>query len=512
MNVEKFIEPEESQETFELKRMFKIKDNLILSGILKNEKLFEKTIPVLSEELFEENASKDVFSFVKKYYETFSKIPNLEALRIQFVNTKKKDKISNAFYEKLIEDISKIEPAEHDFMLSEIEEWIKYRKYMNVLLTASDISIEGNLDYELPKKIEEALSFSFSQEIGLEINDAEKIWDSLAEREKKIPFSLPILNQITNNGVASKTLNVLLSSSSGGGKTLIMCFLAGEYYRSGKNVLYLTAEMSEKRIYERILANLLDIEINALMILGKEKFVEKVKQIDEKSSGRLVVKEFPTCSANCNDIRTLLKELEVKQNFVPDVIFLDYLNIFSSVRFKKNENMYVTVKGITEEFRGLLVEKELIGWTATQGNRSAIDMDDMSQKNVSESLGVVHTADFMLGVISNDNLNNIGQYKLKQLKNRYNGISGFETFYISVDKAKMRLVDNINKLQQVQTPVLPQIKLKNISSSLDNDKTQKEKQTKQTTTKSTESEKTNEKEEKIELGFKIKERKKRVVL
>lgn len=441
------------------------KDELILAGILRDEALFHEVMPYLDVAYFSEEVSREIFSFIRDYWDEFKALPNLEALRWKFYETQKRSKAAVDFYRKILEEISQ-EAADPKFTSREIESWIRFRKYYIVLDEAVEaVSEDTDLkttDPDLPQKIQDALTFSFSRDVGLEIESAEKIWDSFSEREEKTPFSLPIFNEITNNGVASKTLNVFLSSASGGGKTLAMCFLAGEYYRAGKNVLYVTAEMSEKRIYERILANLLDTEINALMLLGKEKFIKRLKAVDDSTPGRLVVKEFPTCSADCGDIRILLKDLAAKQKFKPDVLFLDYLNIFNSTRYKRNENMYVTVKGITEEFRGLLVEHELIGWTATQGNRSAIDMDDMSQKNVSESLGVVHTADFMLGIISNQALNNIGQYKMKQLKNRYNGINDYETFYVTADKPKMRLVDNISKAQQAQqrSALVPGIRLK----------------------------------------------------
>ena len=295
----------------------------------------------------------------------------------------------------------------------------------------------------LPEILSDALGVSIDPHIGHDfIEDYEDRFEFYHRKEEKIPFDLQLLNVITNGGLSKKTLNIIISGT-GAGKSLTMCHMASANLTMGYNVLYITMEMAEERIAERIDANLLNTDINDLHLLSKESYESKMKALGNETNGKLVIKEYPTASAHAGHFRHLLNELKLKKSFIPDVIYIDYLNICSPARIRNgsNVNTYTFVKAIAEELRGLAVEFKVPVISATQTTRDAYDSSDVGLKDTSESFGLPATADFMFALTSGDELADLSQYMIKQLKNRYADPNRFRKFVIGVDRAKMRLYD-----------------------------------------------------------------------
>jgi len=295
----------------------------------------------------------------------------------------------------------------------------------------------------IPKLLSDALAVSFDNSIGhdyLEETDAR--YEYYHKKENKIPFDLDYFNKITKGGLSTKTLNVILAGT-GVGKSLFMCHVAAGCMAQGKNVLYITMEMAEERIAERIDANLLNVTMDELMVLSKDSYIKKVNRVREKTTGKLIIKEYPTASASSTHFRTLLNELNLKRSFIPDIIFVDYLNICCSARLKagSNINSYTYVKAIAEELRGLAVEYDVPLVTATQTTRSGFNSSDPGMEDVSESFGLPATADMMFALISSDELEELNQIMVKQLKNRYSDLTYHKRFTIGVDRSKMKLYD-----------------------------------------------------------------------
>jgi archaellum biogenesis ATPase FlaH len=315
---------------------------------------------------------------------------------------------------------------------------------MNAMMNSLEIMKNkgGKLDKgSIPKLLSDALSVSFDPNVGHDYTeDSDMRFELYHKVDEKIPFDLEYFNKITKNGVSKKTLNIILAGT-GVGKSLIMCHFAASYLNSGKNVLYITLEMSEEKIAERIDANLMNINLDDIITTTKEQYDRKIKAIKNKTNGKLIIKEYPTAGASVLHFKGLLNELFLKKNFKPDVIFIDYLNICASSRYKAGVGLYEYVKGIAEELRGLAIEHQVPIWSATQTNREGFVSSDPGLQNTSESFGLPATADFMIAVVSNEELEKLGQYIITQLKNRYSDLNKNKRFVVGVEKSKMRLHD-----------------------------------------------------------------------
>jgi len=360
------------------------------------------------------------------------------------------DRLNDEQYRHAIEILPNIFTAEAenlDWLIDRTEKWCQDRAVYNSIMESISI-IDGKHQTlsknAIPDILSKALGVTFDTNIGHDyLENVEGRYDFYHEQEERIPFDLDLFNQITKGGIPNKTLNIALAGT-GVGKSLFMCHCAGAALSMGRNVLYITMEMAEERIAERIDANLLNIPIDQLENLSKQMFTDKVSQIQAKTNGRLIIKEYPTGQANASHFRALLNELKLKKNFVPDMIYIDYLNICSSSRMKAmggSINSYTYIKSIAEELRGLAVEFDVPVMSATQTTRGGYGNDDVGLEDTSESFGLPATADLMFALISNDELSNNGQILIKQLKNRYNDVGSNQRFVVGVDRSKMRLFD-----------------------------------------------------------------------
>ena len=337
------------------------------------------------------------------------------------------------------------EETPHDFLVDETEKWCKDRAIYNAVMESIQIIDKSSSREkgEIPEILKDALSVSFDQHIGHDfIEDSDERFISYNTVEDKLPFDLEMMNKITKGGLPNKTLNVIMAGT-GVGKSLFMCHCAANNLMMGKNVLYISMEMSEEKIAERIDANLMNLPIQELSNLPKEMYDKKVKSIRDKTTGKLIVKEYPTASAHTGHFRHLLQELNLKKDFLPDIIYLDYLNICASSRMKASSsvNSYTMVKSIAEELRGLAVEFKLPIMTATQTNRQGFTSTDVGLEDTSESFGLPATADLMVALISTEELEELDQIMVKQLKNRYNDPTYYRRFIIGVDRSRMKLYD-----------------------------------------------------------------------
>jgi replicative DNA helicase len=347
---------------------------------------------------------------------------------------------------EIIPEIFKIEEIDDEWLYNKTEKWCQDRALFNAVMESISIIDGKHQDLTknaLPDILTKALSVSFDTNIGHDyLENVESRYDFYHSEEEKVPFDLEMLNLITKGGLSNKSLNIALAGT-GVGKSLFMCHVAAGALSAGKNALYITMEMSEERIAERIDANLLDIPIGELDTLSKDHFVERVGTLKKKTNGKLIVKEYPTGSANANHFRALLNELKLKKSFVPDIIFIDYLNICASSRIKMggSTNSYTYIKAIAEELRGLAVEFDLPIVSATQTTRTGYSSSDPGLEDTSESFGLPATADLMFALVSNEELDAQGQIMVKQLKNRYNDPNNNKRFVIGIERAKMRLYD-----------------------------------------------------------------------
>ena len=419
-------------------------EQTILSNFFYNEEYTRKVIPFVREEYFSNRTEAILFNEVFKFIEKYNNLPTKDAISIE-LNSKKD--INEEEFKLLRNYISTIQPIESDiqWLVDTTEKFCKDRAVHNAVLTG--IKILDNKDKKqtpeaIPHILSEALAVSFDKSVGHDyIEDADSRFKFYHTKEKKYQFDLDYMNRITKGGVPSKTLNIALAGT-GVGKSLFMCHCASAYLTQGLNVLYITLEMAEERIAERIDANLLDVSMEDLHVMSKDMYDTRMKKITDKTSGQLIIKEYPTASAHSGHFKALINELALKKSFKPDVVFIDYLNICASARFKGgNINSYTMVKSIAEELRGLAVEHDVPIFSATQTTRSGFTSTDIGLEDTSESFGLPATADFMFALISNDELEALGQMKVKQLKNRYNDPSSNRSFIIGVDRSKMRLFD-----------------------------------------------------------------------
>ena len=427
-----------------------------LRNLIHNEDYTRKVLPFLKSEYFQDRSERVVFSEIQKFISQYNKRPTKETLQIDL--NKRKD-LNEDEYNKIVELISTLDPqdVDLDWLVNTTEKFCKDRAVHNAVMEGIHI-IDGKDKKHTPEAIPEilrdALSVSFDNAVGHDyLLDIEKRFDYYHKRETKIPFDLDFFNKVTKGGLPTKTLNVALAGT-GVGKTLFMCHQAASALAQNKNVLYITMEMAEERIAERIDANLLNISMEDLHMLNKKLFNDKITQLQSKTTGTLIIKEYPTASAGANHYRALVNELALKRTFKPDIIFIDYINICASSRFKagSNVNSYTYIKAIAEELRGLAVELDVPIVTATQTTRGGFVSTDIGLEDTSESFGLPATADFMFALISSEELEKAGQMLVKQLKNRYNDPTMNRKFMIGVDRTRMKLFDIEQQAQNIIQP------------------------------------------------------------
>ena len=427
-------------------------ENTIISSLFFNEDYTRKVLPFVKEEYFGNRVEQLLYGEIFKFVEKYNNLPTKDAMLIEL--GQRKD-INEEELNHLKDYVNQIENTESDekWLTETTEKFCKDRAVHNAVL--SGIKILDGKDKKqsaeaIPHILSDALAVSFDKSVGHDyIEDAEDRFKWYHTKEKRYQFDLDYMNRITKGGVPSKTLNIALAGT-GVGKSLFMCHLASSYLLQGLNVLYITLEMAEERIAERIDANLLDTSMDDLHNLPKDIYDSKITKLQGKTAGQLIIKEYPTASAHTGHFKSLINELALKRSFRPDVIFIDYLNICASSRFKGgNISSYFYIKAIAEELRGLAVEFDVPIFSATQTTRTGYVSTDIGLEDTSESFGLPATADFMFAIISNEELEKLGQLKIKQLKNRYNDPSMNRAFIVGVDRSKMKLFDVSNQGQNL---------------------------------------------------------------
>ena len=420
-------------------------ETTILRNLLFNNDFCRKVLPFIKTEYFENIHERIVFEEICNFIVSYDDLATKEVLLIE---TEKRTDITEDTYKTICEYIHNLDnsPADKNWLIDITERWCRDRAIYLALMESikiADGQNEKKSRDSIPSILQDALAVSFDNHIGHDyLNDYEERYESYHRKEEKIPFDLDYFNKITKGGIPNKTLNIALAGT-GVGKSLFMCHMASSVLLQGRNVLYITLEMAEERIAERIDANLLNVNIKDIEELPKKVFETKVNSISKKTQGTLIIKEYPTASAHTGHFKSLLNELSLKKSFRPDIIFIDYLNICSSSRFKSgsNINSYTLVKSIAEELRGLAVEFNVPIMSATQTTRSGFGSSDVELTDTSESFGLPATADLMFALISTEELEGLGQIMVKQLKNRYNDPTIFKRFVVGIDRAKMRLYD-----------------------------------------------------------------------
>jgi replicative DNA helicase len=419
-------------------------ENLILSSLIHNTEYARAVLPFVKDEYFRDQSERNVFNIINEFYKNYNAAPNTDALVIELQNSNLKE---NEYKEQygLVQEL-KPSDVQADWLLVETEKFCKDRAVYNAILASIGI-IDGkdknHSQDSIPTILQEALAVGFDNRVGHDyIEDAADRFDFYHKVENRIPFDLDLFNKITNGGLPNKTLNVVLAGT-GVGKSLFMCHVAASALSQNKNVLYITLEMAEERIAERIDANLMNITLDDLKDLPRPIFESRVAKLNETIAGKLIIKEYPTAGAHAGHFRNLLKELQLKRDIRPDIIIIDYLNICASSRFKAgaNINSYTLVKSIAEELRGLAVEYDVPILSATQTTRGGYGNTEVELTDTSESFGLPATVDFMFALISTEDLEAMNQLMVKQLKNRYNDPTVNKKFVIGVDRAKMRLYD-----------------------------------------------------------------------
>ena len=442
-------------------------EQTVLRNLLTNEEYMRRVLPFIQPEYFE-GVYQQLFREVAKFVAKYNKLPNGETFKIELDES---HGFSDEQYRHAVEilpEIFKKDEADETWLYNRTEKWCQDRALFNAIMESISV-IDGKHQKltkdALPDILQKALAVSFDTNIGHDY--LENVLERYAfyhEQEERIPFDIDLLNQITKGGIPNKTLNIALAGT-GVGKSLFMCHLAASALTLGKNVLYITMEMSEERIAERIDANLLDIPIDQIENMSQEMFSNAVNRLKTKTNGKLIIKEYPTGQANANHFRALLNELKLKKGFVPHMIMIDYLNICASARMKMggSVNSYAYIKAIAEELRGLAVEFNLPVISATQTTRTGYSNSDPGLEDTSESFGLPATADLMFALVSNEELESQGQIMIKQLKNRYNDPNKNKRFIVGIDRSKMRLFDADNTDQNLvdDTPVFDKTDINN---------------------------------------------------
>ena len=429
-------------------------EQTILSGLLHNEDYMRRVVPFLSDDYFDDFSEKSVYKSIINYISDYNGVPTKEALRISI---EEKSNISDDQYQSISQIITALdydEKTDIEWLVDKTEKFCQDKAIYNAV-RESILVLDGqhkDLDKgSIPELLSNALGVSFDQAIGHDfLEQPEERFEFYHTKEDKIAFDLDLFNKITKGGLSRKSLSIALAGT-GVGKTLFMTHCASANLMAGKNVLYITMEMAEEKISERIDANLMNTTMDSLQDMPKDVFMKRVKKVKDKTTGKLIVKEFPTASAGSAHFRHLLNELKLKKNFTPDMVYIDYLNICTSSRMKAgaNVNSYTMIKAIAEELRGLAVEFNVPILSATQTTRTGYSSSDLNLEDTSESFGLPATADFMFGLISTEELEGLGQLMVKQLKNRWGDTNYLKRFIIGLDRSKMKLFDAEDSAQDL---------------------------------------------------------------
>jgi archaellum biogenesis ATPase FlaH len=429
-------------------------EQTILSGLLHNEDYMRRVVPFLSDDYFDDFSEKSVYKSIIGYISDYNGVPTKEALRISI---EEKSNISDDQYQSISQIITALdydEKTDIEWLVDKTEKFCQDKAIYNAV-RESILVLDGqhkDLDKgSIPELLSNALGVSFDQAIGHDfLEQPEDRFEFYHTKEDKIAFDLDLFNKITKGGLSRKSLSIALAGT-GVGKTLFMTHCASANLMAGKNVLYITMEMAEEKISERIDANLMNTTMDSLQDMPKDVFMKRVKKVKDKTTGKLIVKEFPTASAGSAHFRHLLNELKLKKNFTPDMVYIDYLNICTSSRMKAgaNVNSYTMIKAIAEELRGLAVEFNVPILSATQTTRTGYSSSDLNLEDTSESFGLPATADFMFGLISTEELEGLGQLMVKQLKNRWGDTNYLKRFIIGLDRSKMKLFDAEDSAQDL---------------------------------------------------------------
>ena len=421
-------------------------EQTILANLIHNEQYTRKVLPFIKGDYFSDRTERTIFEEIQKFVDKYNDLPNQNALEVELDSRKDLNEDDYKRVLSVVKDLQKDDDVIFDWLVETTEDFCKDKAVYNAIVDG--IAIIDGKDKKrgvdaLPSILTDALAVGFDNRVGHDyLHDTDARYEFYHKVEEKIPFDLDFFNRITKGGLPQKTLNIALAGT-GVGKSLFMCHMTANCLNQGRNVLYITLEMAEERIAERIDANLMNISIDDLHELPKQMYDDKIKSIQQRTNGQLIIKEYPTASAHSNHFRGLIKELAIKKSFKPDIIFVDYLNICASSRFKANGNVnsYMYIKAIAEELRGLAVETNVPIMSATQTTRSGFSNTDIGLEDTSESFGLPATADLMFALISNEELDDLNQIAVKQLKNRYNDPTINKRFVIGIDRAKMRLSD-----------------------------------------------------------------------
>jgi len=428
-------------------------EQTILKNLIQSEEFARKCVPFIKSEYFADTEERTVFNEIYDYFQKYTKPPTVEALLINLDNNTSLNENIAKGSKTIVDKIGKEkDQTPSDWLIDETEKWCKDRAiYIAVMDSIEVIDKKSQRSTgEIPELLKDALSVSFDTHIGHDVlEDTDERFEFYHTEEEKIPFDLEYFNKITKGGLPNKTLNIVLAGT-GVGKSLFMCHQASSCLMMGKNVLYITLEMSEERIAERIDSNTMNIPMKELPDLSKKMYDKKVEKLKNKTKGKLIVKEYPTAAAHVGHFRHLLQELDIKKDFQPDIIFIDYLNICASHRIRPGSgaNSYTLVKSIAEELRGLAVEYDVPLVSATQTTRSGYGSTDIGLEDTSESFGLPATADLMFALITSDELEELDQLVVKQLKNRYNDPTIFKRFVIGIDRSRMKLYDCEQEAQE----------------------------------------------------------------
>ena len=416
---------------------------LILGSLLHNEEYTRKVLPFLEEEYFDSLENKLIYRTIDTYIKDYNSVPTKDALRLSLEESRSVSEEQFEVVSKTINELSYDDKNSEDWLLDKTETFCQDKALYNAIRTSIGVmdSNDSKLDKgSIPKLLQDALGVSFDNSVGHDfLENVDERYEFYHHKEARLEFDIDLLNTVTKGGLPRKSLNIILAGT-GVGKSLAMCHFAASNFMHGKNVLYITMEMAEERIAERIDANLLDASIDEIHTMPKDVFEKKINRLKSKTTGKLIIKEYPTASAGSGHFRHLLNELKLKKNITPDIIYIDYLNICTSSRIKANAmaNSYTLIKSIAEELRGLAVEFNVPIVSATQTTRSGFSSSDVGLEDTSESFGLPATADFMVALIATEELEQLGQIMIKQLKNRWGDPNSNKRFVIGIDRSRMR--------------------------------------------------------------------------
>ena len=446
-------------------------EQTILSNLLLNDEYYRKVYPYLKEDYFEDITLRKVFQTFVTYVEQYKEPPSVEALKLSIDKRKDLNEDQYKDAQSEVSSISRDDTTDMQFLIDETERFCQDRDLYNSIRSSINI-LEGEgegLDKgSIPQLLSDSLSISFDTSVGHDfLEESEDRYEYYHRKEERIPFDIDILNKITKGGLPRKSMTVLLATT-GGGKSLLKCHMAANALMYGNNVLYITMEMAEEEIGRRIDANIMDVTLDEVSTTPRHVFEKRMGRYKSKTTGKLIVKEYPTGSAHTGHFRHLLNELRMKKGFVPDLIFVDYLNICASARVKgaAAANSYTLVKSIAEEVRGLAMEFNCAVVTSSQFNRDGYGNSDVDLTNTSESMGITHTADCILGLVTTEELDELGQLMLKQLKNRWGDTGYYRRILVGIDRSKMKIYDlepsaqdnigqSMDNNSQVTKPALP---------------------------------------------------------